>query len=352
MKYIRESGLLPDDASIRLITGGDEEEGLRCIDYYVKHAERLPDEAFVPDGYFPLVNAEKGLADFDLLFDLNRNAEAHPDAGAALDAEGGAEAVVQSLEGGTSRNITASAARCTFSVTPGARDAVQRKLKAEPELQVSETESGFTVRTSGIPVHAMDPEKGKNALNVLFCGMKHSGIRFSIQPFLDAFTAAIGMTCHGELLDCCLRDSRSGVLTLNAGTVKFKDGIITLESNVRWPISFTYGKIRDTLFQRLARFGFYAEPRLVMPPLDIPADSALVQKLMESYREVTADFSREPFSIGGATYARSIPNAVSFGPLFPYETELAHQANEFLSVDSLRKMTEIYIIALEKLLKQ
>lgn len=87
-----------------------------------------------------------------------------------------------------------------------------------------------------------------------------------------------------------------------------------------------------------------------MDPLYIPKNAPLIQKLMQAYREVTGDMDHDAFSIGGATYARSIPNAVSFGPLFPYETELAHQANECLSLDSLKRMTQIYILALDKLL--
>lgn len=343
MKYIKESGLLPEDVSIRLITGTDEEEGLRCIAYYLKHAKRLPDASFVPDGYFPLVNAEKGLTDFDLVFDL-----AAP--GNAADT-GSPEAVVTLLQGGSSRNVTASNAVCEFNVPPEHRAEILKKLSAEPELSVAETPDGFRVRASGVTVHAMDPDKGKNANNVLICALKHTGIRFSIQPFLDAFTETIGMTCHGELLNCRLEDERSGVLTLNAGTMELKDGIITLGSNARWPISFTYEEILNRLVRGLEKHGFEYRECLMMPPLDVPADSTLVRKLMESYREITGDTEHNPFSIGGATYARSIPNAVSFGPLFPYETELAHQANEYLSIDSLKKMTAIYINALEKLIQ-
>ena len=65
---------------------------------------------------------------------------------------------------------------------------------------------------------------------------------------------------------------------------------------------------------------------------------------------MTGDTTHEPFSIGGATYARALPNAVAFGPQFPYEEELAHEPNEFLAIDSLEKMTAIYGRALEKLL--
>ena len=46
----------------------------------------------------------------------------------------------------------------------------------------------------------------------------------------------------------------------------------------------------------------------------------------------------------GCLCEEALPNAVAFGPLFPYEEELAHEANEFLSIEkSGRKMTEIFV---------
>lgn len=59
---------------------------------------------------------------------------------------------------------------------------------------------------------------------------------------------------------------------------------------------------------------------------------------MEAYREVTGDFENSEMAIGGATYARFLPCAVSFGPLFPWEPELAHEDNECISIDSLEKL--------------
>lgn len=40
------------------------------------------------------------------------------------------------------------------------------------------------------------------------------------------------------------------------------------------------------------------------------------------------------------------------GLLFPYEEELAHEANEFLSIESLQKMTEIFVKGLYKLMTE
>ena len=40
----------------------------------------------------------------------------------------------------------------------------------------------------------------------------------------------------------------------------------------------------------------------------------------------------EPIVIGGGTYCRDVENFVSFGPVFPGEPELAHEANEYIDI--------------------
>ena len=52
----------------RVIFGTDEETAWRCIEQY-KIKEEIPSIAFTLDGYFPVVNAEKGLLQFDVISD-------------------------------------------------------------------------------------------------------------------------------------------------------------------------------------------------------------------------------------------------------------------------------------------
>ena len=337
MKYIRGQDLLPSGCSIRLIVGADEEEALRCIDYYVKHASHLPNISFVPDGYFPLVNCEKGLIDFNLAFSVRMK----PDASARI----------LSLTGGAGRNLTAASAQCRLAVAPAEQEMVRARLSCVPALSIHPDPEGFMVETAGVAVHAMQPEKGRSAINLLLHALKESGISFAQQDFLDAYEQTIGTDLNGQRLGCDFRDDRSGILTLNVGVIELTGNKFLLKANTRYPVSLSYEQIRSSLIAGLERAGFKYRERLSMPPLDIPRNAPLVHKLMESYQEITGDQAHDAFSIGGATYARSIPNAVSFGPLFPDETELAHEPNEYLSVQSLERMTEIYISALEKLLK-
>ena len=83
----------------------------------------------------------------------------------------------------------------------------------------------------------------------------------------------------------------------------------------------------------------------------VPKDDFLVEKLMNVYREFTKDTESQPITIGGGTYARAMDNAVAFGPMFPGQVELAHQKDEYISIDHLMNITKIYAKALYELAK-
>ena len=86
-------------------------------------------------------------------------------------------------------------------------------------------------------------------------------------------------------------------------------------------------------------------------PLFVEKESPLVSSLLEAYEEVTGE-KGEALSFGGGTYCRFFPNSVSFGPVFPGEEETAHRANEYVTLESLRKMTHIFARAIVRLSKE
>ncbi|MFP3488542.1 Sapep family Mn(2+)-dependent dipeptidase, partial [Staphylococcus sp. SIMBA_130] len=55
---------------VRMIVGTDEESSWRCVDTYFKH-EEMPTMGFAPDAVFPIIHAEKGIADFEWIFPVN-----------------------------------------------------------------------------------------------------------------------------------------------------------------------------------------------------------------------------------------------------------------------------------------
>lgn len=75
-----------------------------------------------------------------------------------------------------------------------------------------------------------------------------------------------------------------------------------------------------------------------------------MQTLLGVYNEMTGR-NAEPETIGGGTYCRELENVISYGPIFPEEPDLAHQANEYIDLDNMLLATKIYAQAIYELLK-
>ena len=209
----------------------------------------------------------------------------------------------------------------------------------------------LTLKSKGVSAHCMTPEKGFNAVACLLETLYQLRDRFAYGACMENFHQALGMDCAGEKLGCAMADE-AGALTFNAGTVCLEEnGKIHLCCNVRYPASAEYEEVTGLLRRKLKKHCFIYEEIDHLPPICHETDSPLVTGLMEAYREVTGDCDSKPLAIGGATYARALPNAIAFGPLFPWEEELAHEANEYITVDSLKKMTEILIYGLQKMME-
>jgi len=73
----------------------------------------------------------------------------------------------------------------------------------------------------------------------------------------------------------------------------------------------------------------------------VSKDSDFMRLLLKIYREETQDIS-EPISIGGGTYARSVPYGVAYGAVFPGEDTHMHQPDECWSLESFKKYVRIY----------
>ena len=71
--------------------------------------------------------------------------------------------------------------------------------------------------------------------------------------------------------------------------------------------------------------------------------------IRDRYRRHTGDYDGQPLVIGGGTYARAMENTVAFGAMFPEDPDLCHQKNEYITVDNMVKLAEIYAEAAYRL---
>ena len=348
VKKLNDEGKIPKDVTIRVIVGTNEEEDWNDIPYYIERAKNLPCKSIVPDAEFPLIYCEKGLYDIDIIYN-------HPVTSNKSDIS------LDEFEGGSARNAVAAKARAVLEVNEKENieaivneiKRISRKLTYDCLVDICDSKISVTV--FGKNAHAMNPDKGVNAgvqLISILDKLAEKGKCVSHRRFTKEFCRLIGDDYKGEKCGISCSDGESGCLTMSIGTYSMgDDGSIRMKASIRYPSSFDFEKIRTAVYRALNTEVFTVEEVSHMKPVYFKEDDDFIQMLMDVYREVTGDKDTKPLAIGGATYARAIPNAVGFGPVFPYEAELAHEPNEFASIDSLIKAQQIYYRTLERICK-
>ena len=335
LKYLKDNNLVPDGVTYRMIIGTNEEEDWLCVKHYVEVVDRLPDVSIVPDANFPAIFCEKGLLDFNLYYQVQTTTNE--------------KMKVHALKGGIARNVVTEKAMCLIEVLTNDYDTLLNSLNDLDGVTATLKDHLWTINTLGKSCHAMSPEKGKNAIAILMNALEKLGQDFPLYDFVKLYNRVIGFTYNGENFDCAFEDHVSGKLTFNVGEILLAENIISLISNVRYPASCDKDIVINAVKGKATKLNLDYELIDHMDAICMDMDSELITKLMSAYVKETGDTENKPFSIGGATYARTIPNAVAFGPLFPWEEELAHEDNEFQDIESFEKMTYIYADALQLL---
>ncbi len=325
LKIIQDMGI-PLKKRVRLVLGANEESGFKCMEYY-RAQEGGFQMGFSPDAAFPLIFGEKGVAD------LSVSAEANGEDSIRL----------TDIFGGEAKNVVAPSCTCKLEGDENALKGAAEKFKAfaqEREMQhsVEQSDGGLTLKLEGVPAHASRPELGVNAIThmLLFLG----GV-MPKSPFIAGFNAYIGTDLKGEHAGIAAQDEY-GDLTLNVGLIKYQNGRITADLNIRYPITINFSPLTEKFKNTLNTVGIELEAGHDNKPLFVDPDSAFVQSLYACYREITGDTENEPFTIGGGTYARAFENVVAYGIEFPGDENHVHMSDEVLSIDKIRLATEIY----------
>ena len=284
---------VPLKKRVRLIIGGDEEGGnWACMNRY-KETEETPSYSFSPDSGFPVIFAEKGI--MNIIFQKKLEA-AMP---------------ILKFSGGKQINSVPDYAKAVFN--------------------------GQTYEAKGKTAHAMEPDKGDNALLKLAKELRKEGIDHPILDLLDRATT------KGFGID--LSDAVSGELTLNPAIVQVDDKKAVLRCDIRYPVTMKSSELCAVIQKATADLGFNFEMDHDVKPLHVDKDSFLVTALQKVYADYTGDIS-EPMVSGGGTYARAFENAVAFGGVFAGEENTCHQTDEFWSIDSMAKNFDIIVKAL------
>ncbi len=337
MKAIRDSGVKLSK-KIRIIFGLDEESGWEGLNYYLKH-EKAPNVAFTPDADFPAIHGEKGILIFDLVKDFKNKSN---DEGVR----------VLSITGGNRPNMVPDYCEAHLVCDTQLKKKLDEYIKKNNvKLNITEMKDRVIIKSYGVSAHGSLPENGENAVSQMILFLNTLNLsKGDISDFIRLYSNKIGMQYYGQSIGCGFRDMPSGNLIFNVGVLNLTEDNVKLGINIRYPVTFKDEDVLDGIKNELVDTGLNIVIKVHKKPIYLPKNHELIQKLMEVYRRFTGDDS-EPITIGGGTYARSMDNAVAFGPLFPGQPDVAHQKDEHIGIEDLVKITKIYAYALYELAK-
>ena len=293
---------------VRFIFGTDEETLWRCMGRY-NELEETATLGFAPDSSFPLTYAEKGLLQVKL----------HGPGSEQLELEAGE----------------------AFNVVPGKAsyqgELLEQVVAGLQAASFDYEQNDQQVTVLGLPKHAKDAAEGINAIVRLATVLQP----LQAHPALAFIAEAVGEDATGGRLFGDISDEPSGRLSFNIAGLTLNSERSEIRIDIRIPVLADKDQLVAKLADIAGRYQLDYEEFDYLAPLYVPKDSELVSTLMAIYQEKTGDTS-PAMSSGGATFARTMPNCVAFGALFPGVEQTEHQANERASLEDLYRAMDIY----------
>ncbi|BDI33842.1 dipeptidase PepV [Capsulimonas corticalis] len=322
----------PATHRVRVILGADEESGFGCVKHYFAQ-EEMPATGFTPDAAFPLVYAEKGIANFIVTKELSR-----PESGWIL----------ESLSGGLRSNMVPDSATAVVTGPAADLESAAATLNAIDDVTADLQGDTLSVKAVGISAHGSTPDEGRNAVAVLAKALLTLDGWNAPTRNLVEIVERWGADTTGAALGVAGEDEVAGPLTSNLGVTMFQDGKLTLTFNFRYPVTWGLDAVKAKIAPALAESEFTLADVHNQDAIYIPTDDPLVATLLKVYRDETGDMSA-PLTMGGGTYARAMKKGVAFGPGFPGFATGIHQSDERWPVDHLIRSAKIYAKAIVRL---
>lgn len=342
MKAVKD--LLKVNSRVRLILGVNEEKDWKCINRY-KETEEFPTVGFSPDADFPCIYAEKGIATIFIKDDFSKYSNL-PIKITEIDCNNNAINVVPKF--------------CKVSLSIDTQKINFEKLTQFINTEIensnyditvfSKKDSTIELTSRGIQAHAAHPNIGKNAISPMLVLLNKIYSNYNSKvDILNFFDKHINTEFNGKSLSVKIFDE-SGDLTLNVGHFKFYENNLQIGLNLRIPVNTKITDIFDKISTICNEFSLTTYLAGKQEPLYVPKENKLVQTLCSIFNKATSS-TFEPIAIGGGTYARAFDNCISFGANFPEDTDMCHQANEFINIDKLILSCKIYAEAIYELSK-
>ena len=324
LKYLKEREI-PLRYPVRALLGINEENHMADLDYYLANY-KAPLFCFSPDANFPLCNGEKGIFHGKVVSWLPMKR-------------------VKEIRGGVAANVIPDQAEAWVEA---------EKLSSTERVTAQREGDCWHLTAKGIGGHASAPEGTVNAIGVLVDYILEQGILSGAEEDFFYGLQRLHSDPYGVNLGLDTEDMIFTPLTIVGGVIGMEEGHVFQTVDCRYP---TTSSGQDIVAQLTGNWGELAQVHVLSDdkPFYMALDNPAVQVCVDTYNAVTGE-QAQPYTIGGGTYARHFPNAVSFGPEHPERPapDFAgpiHGVDEAANIDWLMEALQIYILALIELEK-
>ena len=219
--------------------------------------------------------------------------------------------------------------------------------KANAEL------NGNSYETESPPRHGANPDPNGNMVTKLMVQLLESGLVHTEDTRVLEFFKDISLDVYGEKFGISVIPEGMPRLTMSTKKLTTEDGFPSLIMDIRFPVGITAEEIIERLTAASNGYGMeIVNVGNVKPPYMMDKNAPMVQLLAKIANDVTGD-TKEPYTIGGGTYAHRLPNAYIYGmdgngrPAdFPAGHGSAHGKDEMVSLDRLQIAMRIYARAM------
>ncbi len=332
---LKESGIKLDKR-VRLFFGLSEENGGGDISYYVKNGGEIPVMGFTPDGEYPVIHGEKGFIIEHYTYEYKSEKDV----------------ILKEIHGGTAENIVPHQAKAVICCSQEKAKEILSYDQAKVHCKI--TEAGVVIEAEGVNAHAAMPWEGENAIQRLLSFLAAIDFEGEQKQIIDFLAEKFQMECDGKSLGIAMEDAESGPLTMNLGMIEGDEKGLRIAMNYRYPVTKSFEMCESKVRKLFETAGFKLAEQEHDPCLYMSAESELVKRLMKVYQDATGDTQTKPKCIGGATYAKALPNVLAFGPIFPGDEVREHKPDEYVEIGWLMRNAQMiaeamYALAVDKI---
>lgn len=329
LKAIKDLNI-PLKKRVRIIFGLNEETGSECVKHYIDIGEEIPVAGFTPDAEYPIINGEKGIVTCEYKKNINQKNE---------------KVILKSINGGIAPNVVPEYAKAEVVADKDTREKLKVIAQNIKEIKIEEKEEFIIIKSYGVSAHGSIPEKGKNAISHLLLFLENINFDKDVREFIKFMNKYIGLNTTGEKLGIFLEDDISGKFVFNLGKINGNEEEINVSINMRYPVTKNYEDFRNIFESKMNEGKFIEVFTRHKKSIYISPKTDFIKKLQKVYEEKMGE-KAELISIGGGTYAKSMPNIVAFGPIFKGQPMVEHKPDEYIDINELIKNIQIMAAAI------